>query len=361
MISLTDIFLLLARKAQNVLKWPLSNHLLEWLERRPCEHREPDRQWILTASESSPYPPLKVLAFQNAKLILNSGNVIVNGKVVPDSIRIPNNRHVHKEFWRKGLKIVKFDGAVASIDTIWTHNYYHMLTDGLLAMFALRAVPKEVPLTVVTRIKCPPVMMAAFREWLPNRTIIQLHNTSQILAPLVILPPRQGPVRADGMLLEGLAGVPHPIRHFIQRYGKGCRLPDALHGPLRLFIGRKNTKWRRMLNEPEVESFLESRGFVSIQIQDFTNEQQFELFRKATSIVAIRGASVGNLLAIERPLKFISIRPTSDEDGAKILHSFIRLNNIEYGEIRGDGYDKSSDFSIDLSCLEAELDRLAIH
>jgi capsular polysaccharide biosynthesis protein len=116
-----------------------------------------------------------------------------------------------------------------------------------------------------------------------------------------------------------------------------------------------------MLNEPDVESFLESRGFVSVQIQDFTNEQQFELFRKATSIVAVRGASVVNLLAIERPLKFISIRPTSDRDGATVLHSFTQLNDIKYGEVRGDGYDRQSDFRIDLSCLEAELDRLEIH
>ena len=115
-----------------------------------------------------------------------------------------------------------------------------------------------------------------------------------------------------------------------------------------------------MLNEREVESFLESRGFTSVPIQDLTNEQQFELFRRATAIVAVRGASVANLLAIESPMKLISLRPTSDGDGVLLLQSFYELNEIEYGEVCGNGKDRNSDFRIDLSGLEAELDRLGI-
>lgn len=361
MIPLFDLALLLARKAQNVVKWPFSNELLKRLERRPTEHREPDSVWSLTASDSSPYPSLKVLAFKDATLIMHSGNVMINGKVIPASFKIPSTcKATPQEFRRIGMKVVKMSGVVATIDMSWSDNYYHMLLDGMFALHALKAVPNEVPLKVITRLNLPPVMMAAFGEWLPNRQLIQLHNTAQVKAPWIALPPRRDLLCVNGQVIRGLAALPHPIREFTRRYGKGCQLPEALQRATRLFIGRKNTKWRRLLNEAEVESLLERYGFISIQIQHLTNEQQFELFRRSSAIVAVRGASVANLLAIEHPLKFVSLRPTSDGDGAETLESFVKLGELEYGEVCGNGRNKNSDFQIDLTHLESELHRLGL-
>ena len=362
MIPLFDLALVFARKAQNVMKWPLSEQLLKRLERRPIEHRKPDAQWSLSATDSQPHPPLKVLGFKDATLILYPGNVTVNGKVIPDSLRIPRtHKEVHQEFRRKGIKVVRMDEAVATIDMVWSNNYFHMLADSLFAMHTLRAVPNDIPLTVVTRLNLPPVMIAAFQKWLPNRRLIQLHNTAQVKAPWVVVPPRRDHLHFNGRLLKGLATVPHPIREFARQYGKACQLPEPFNKASRLFIGRKGTKWRRLLNEPEVESFLARYGFVSIQIQRFTNEQQFELFRRATCIVAIRGATVANLLAIEHPVKFVSIRPTTDGDGKQVLESLVEMGEIEYCEVCGTANQGKSDFRIDLADLQSALHRLGVH
>lgn len=359
---LTDLILYLARKAQNVLRWNWSNRVLHRFERWPIAEHEPDVRWSLSASESAPYPPLQTRAFKNATLFTPSGIVLAHGRVVPDTLKLLSTQKANPhEFHRIGFRTVKLDGAVASMDMVWSNNYFHMLLDGLFALHALRSVPDEVPLTVVTRLNLPPVMVAAFQEWLPNRPLIQLRNTARVIAPLVVAPSRRDLLYKDGLSIRGLAALPTSVRAFLRQYGKGSQLPEAVQSAPRLFIGRKGTKWRRMLNESDVEALLERRGFISIQIQRFTNAEQFEMFRRATAIVAVRGASVANLLAIERPLKFISLRPTPDDDGAETLEAFIRLGEIEYGEVGGDGENKSSDFRIDLTALEAELDRLDLH
>ena len=362
MTVLTDLMLYFARKAQNVLKWNWSNRVLHRFERWPIAEREPDMLWRLSASESAPYPPLQTRAFKKATLFTPSGVVLVQGKVVPQTLKTPSTQTANpQEFHRKGFKLVKLNGAVASMDMVWSDNYFHMLLDGLFALHALRSVPDDVPLTVVTRLKLPPVMVAAYQEWLPNRPLIQLRNTARVIAPLVLAPSRRDYLHKDGLLIRGLASMPTPVRAFLRQYGKGCQLPEVIQSAPRLFVGRKGTKWRRMLNESDVEALLAQRGFLSIQIQSFTNAEQFEMFRRATAIVAVRGASIANLLAIERPLKFISIRPTSDDDGSEVLEAFVRQGEIEYAEVGGDGKNKTSDFRIDLTALEAELDRLDLH
>lgn len=361
MIPLTDLVLLLTRKAQYILKWRPLDQALQQLERWPIEQREPSMQWNLTPSESLPHRPLKVLAFENSTLVVHSGIVLHKGSVVSASLKIPSSRMASYEFHRKGIKCLNLACPVASMDMVWSSNYYHMLQDGLFALHALKAVPADVPLTVVTRLKLPAVMLAAYREWLPSRPLIQLENTARVSSPLVVVPPRLEKVHFNGESIGGLASLPNPIHAFTRRYGKGCKLPESLRRAPRLFIGRSGAKWRRLLNETEVLKLLESRGFLSIPIHMFTNEQQFELFRRAEAIIAVRGASVANLLAIERPLRFISLRPTTDGEGKEILESYVKLGAIAYGEVCGDRQGGNSDFRIEISKLEAELDRLGLH
>lgn len=67
-------------------------------------------------------------------------------------------------------------------------------------------------------------------------------------------------------------------------------------GPGRLFLGRRNLRWRRLSNEAEIETALHARGFETVYMEDVTFAQQVALFRHAEAIVAPNGSSLLNLI-----------------------------------------------------------------
>ncbi len=77
------------------------------------------------------------------------------------------------------------------------------------------------------------------------------------------------------------------------------RSPDAIAKPARRgrwFLGRRNLRWRRLLNEEAVAASLEPLGFATVYPEDLTLAQQIALFQDADSIVAPNGSALFNLI-----------------------------------------------------------------
>lgn len=74
------------------------------------------------------------------------------------------------------------------------------------------------------------------------------------------------------------------------------RLGPAVGGVGRYFLGRKNMRWRRMLNEDEIAAFLEAAGFETVYPENLPLVDQIRLFQSAEIIVAAGGSSLLNLM-----------------------------------------------------------------
>lgn len=360
MIAFQDVVVRILRLIMIKARQPALRKIINNLERRELRDEPCDVIWQLSPEESLPQPAIQVEGFHNAMLLVHSGAVMRNGYIIrtflDQGADVGKVEHRHS----RAAKPIQLTGAVASIEMIWSANFYHRLVDGLYALYALRAIPPEVPLTLVTWMKLPPVLEQAYREWLPERPLLQLNRTDRVVAPLVANLSRIKPVPFQGRMVFEIPSLPHPIRAFTRAYGVGCDLPEPLRKARRLYLGRGDAQQRRLLNEAEVETLLAARGFQSVLLQNLTNAQQFELFRNAEAIVAVRGATVANLLAIQSPIRWLSIRPTADRDGHQILQSFIDNGELEYNEVAGNGVHRNADFSVNLSDLALALDRLML-
>ncbi len=74
---------------------------------------------------------------------------------------------------------------------------------------------------------------------------------------------------------------------------------DSLDAPTdvladKIFISRRGN--RKLVNEAEVISFLEKRGFKVLYFEDFSVKEKWAIARNAKVVVAINGAAVGNFL-----------------------------------------------------------------
>jgi capsular polysaccharide biosynthesis protein len=74
-----------------------------------------------------------------------------------------------------------------------------------------------------------------------------------------------------------------------------------------LYISRAKAKRRRVANEPELWSALESRGFVKVYLEELTWSEQIAAFRSAKVIVAPHGAGLANLVFCQAGTKVVEL------------------------------------------------------
>jgi tetratricopeptide (TPR) repeat protein len=73
----------------------------------------------------------------------------------------------------------------------------------------------------------------------------------------------------------------------------------------RIFLGRRNMKWRKLINEKEIELYLNKLEFETVFMEDLKASQQIELFQTAEWIVAPNGSALNNLIFSEIDTKVI--------------------------------------------------------
>ena len=77
----------------------------------------------------------------------------------------------------------------------------------------------------------------------------------------------------------------------------------------KIYISRNDSKKRRVANEIELVSFLESRGYKKIVLSEFSIDDQISIFRSANEIVAPHGAGLTNLVFSKSGSRVIELFP----------------------------------------------------
>lgn len=75
----------------------------------------------------------------------------------------------------------------------------------------------------------------------------------------------------------------------------------------KIYISRSQAVWRKVLNEEDVQDFLEKKGFVSLTLENMTIQKQAIYLANAKVIVAPHGAGLVNLVFCQRGTKVIEI------------------------------------------------------
>lgn len=78
----------------------------------------------------------------------------------------------------------------------------------------------------------------------------------------------------------------------------------------KLYISRKDSDWRGVRNEKEINVLLTEYGFESLTLSKMTVEDQIEAFANATCIISCHGAGLTNLVFCKKGVKVLEIFPT---------------------------------------------------
>ena len=152
----------------------------------------------------------------------------------------------------------------------------------------------------------------------------------------------------------GLRGIPHNFALALLRRYLLPKLIDVdapIPATKRLFIGRADATWRRLLNEADLYPGLRRRGFEIVHPGDLSPRRQIELFHPAGLVAGVHGAGLVNMVWSARPPVIVEFSPLTARDThfsnlARSLggqHHRLRASREETVK----GGSNRSDFSLD--------------
>lgn len=158
---------------------------------------------------------------------------------------------------------------------------------------------------IIVDAQMPPSHFDHLRRLASNPIILLQPNESLICKRLLVAPsPAFLPVELfpNDIPLHELPGLSPRAMRFLQSLQP---LESTPVRDKRLFLARKNMKWRRLLNESEIADDLSTIGFETVFMEDITVSEQIALFDQAQWIVAPNGSALLNTVFAHPSVKLI--------------------------------------------------------
>ncbi|UOQ98311.1 glycosyltransferase family 61 protein [Hymenobacter sp. 5317J-9] len=196
---------------------------------------------------------------------------------------------------------VKVSGTeIAVCHNQWsTENYYHWLIDSLPRLLALRSrypgmkllLPRVSALHPVPEFISTSARLLGFTDHLPLNPRQILSAQTVILPDLTATSLTQRPELVRQVRDELLAALcPEPVRPF-----------------RRVYAARAAGFPRNLLNEPEVEEWLQQEGFEKVYFEHLSLQEQASLMRETEVLLAVHGANMTNLLFLPATARVVEI------------------------------------------------------
>lgn len=163
-------------------------------------------------------------------------------------------------------------------------NYYHWLFDVLPRLHLLEGVRPQ-----IEKYALPEALSAVQLESLRYAGV----NPSQIF-PLV----RGRKVYCERLLVPSLPGSEGSVPDWTVQFLRSTfGAPSRGREPRRkIYLSRADATERRVVNEPELITLLEARGFDVVTPGDLSFREQVRLFADADTVVGAHGAGLANLV-----------------------------------------------------------------
>lgn len=164
---------------------------------------------------------------------------------------------------------------------------------------------------------------------------------------------------------------PDMYKYMLQKFRKKIERKNKTQIGSRIYISRKKSARRKLVNENEIFKLLEQKyGFVSICMEDFSVREKFEIMSNAEVVISIDGTSLLNAYLSNKQVKAIGLRHESFSEQSAIISAL--FDNVEYLPIvvslanvkdKGGFYGvwSYSDLYVDPQYLEEKLREYGVH
>ena len=319
----------------------------------PVNFQEEHRRLFELDLERS-LPPGKLVRLKNVR-ISHEGILFRGRGILPESfafawqLREWKARSVFKLLATNYLfrRRRRIDGEVLWITDSWSTSYFHWLTDGLKRLFAMRDRLNDQTVLLPSGYEQRDVVMSSLKAFGANKVDFIGNNEalecSSILMATDIAP--SGHFRDE--TIQGVREILLSAFGDSNYRGKGERI----------YISRKRTSKRRIVNEDELTPILTKFGFQTLCMEDFSFEEQVKICSRARYIVSNHGAGLTNALFMRDGGNLLELRHQweRNQNCFFVMSSALNLNYF-YQRCRAHDFN-AAPHNADLIVDPAELEK----
>lgn len=191
-------------------------------------------------------------------------------------------------------KVIKTKDPAISITSGWYDSYYHFTLECLVKIFLLKKEVEKHPVVFHKEVK------KFHKEWfeiLGINNILYIDNKQVVKTKLAI-----SSSFASRDLNHHSIIIPE-FRSWVLTQVN----PKKRDIYKKIFIGRKKSNHRVIVNNEEVKEALKHLGFLYLEMEDYDVRTQIEIFNSADQIVCAHGAALTNLCFCEPQTKVIDL------------------------------------------------------
>lgn len=284
--------------AQTVALPPLKvgRHVLSWVA---LHEHPPDAHWEETSFRSVvPW----ICEFSDVLVHGDAGIVCAGGEVVEDTLGQTSEMLHHYTNGPTGVTlhgggpVVEVEGNCLSLLNFNYDNYFHWTLDTLGRLAAADSAALEACDTVLV-----PAFTTSFqRDGFARAGLARSHRLQVV--------PKNATLRVQRMLVPWSIirdHRPHPcIVAYFNDLADGTAAATL---PRRVYVDRRGSRHRRMVNEEELVLALAQLGFQPVALESLSLAEQIALFAQAEIIVSPHGAGLANIVYARPGCRVIEI------------------------------------------------------
>ena len=253
--------------------------------------------------------------------------------------------------------VVRKDGSYFSLVVIWSNNrnYYHWMHDTLLRLHGVKEwLPEDVKY-IVPKKHLAPFKLETLRLLGIEEKQLVYFTGDEIWETEALY--HSCPTSNSG------GSRPEPLRWLRDSIMGALEIAPTDSGRRKIYVSRKNTNRRRIVNEDEVEHFLQGRGFETVFPETLSFRQQVELWAQTDAVVAPSGAALTNMIFAPPGLAVVNMNQRNRMEWSYVFWTMADVLGHDYWYLTTEDASRRSedaDASVPLEKLAETLDRLQL-
>lgn len=234
-----------------------------------------------------------ILSLKNGVVVNEGGIVTQEGKILRDTETYREDQHC---LLRNGRNIasensVFFSGRLAVISSSGQENWYHWLFQVLPRMKILADSGIEYDKIYINNLRfswqCESLSIVMKLLKIPEDRLLLINGDSIVEATNLIIP-------SVPFIPSKSPAFPFWLKDFIQ--SAFLTSTDNAGMPERIYISRSKANRRRIANEEALVNLLKKKGFVILNAEELSVDEQAKIFHNAKIVIGPHGSGFTNLV-----------------------------------------------------------------
>ncbi len=282
-----------------------------------------DDEWIFNKLLTAHIEDIKIVQLHNVHVIAQGG--IFKGLRAIKSLTLANDNGQIVSysplsilkiiiFW-PGVQLKKYSEYIL-IDNVYSHTYYHWLTEALPRLFLVK-----------DQLQSSTLLLPANHDLKFHQETLQLFKVEKIERLQ-----KHVRYRVPNLLTStqiGRVANYHPavIKQMVA-YIKSAIGPSVGLGE-KIYVSRRRALRRKVLNETDLEISLALFGFKVIVFEDYSFAEQVNIMRECRYLISIHGAGLTNMIFMESGSKIMELR-LNDHGENYFFYALATTVNLKY-------------------------------